>query len=329
MKIYPKNIYRRFSAKFRRFRRAGGIRPSADKIVIYTPELDYKAGGSIALHNLAKELRDQHCDARIFPFKEKKYPNEFCDKFARFKDIDAGTVVVYPEIIKGNPLNAKNVVRWILCDLGKNCAKDIYKSWGENDLVFHFSPFTGELGSHEIELLYVIWLHPKIRNENLPREGSCYLLKKSGKFHRKITPFHPDDAVLIDNLSLDDIIEVFKRKKYFYCYDPYTFYESIAALCGCVPIVYPIQGMDKLSWLKTKASFQQFIGRRNNVSGVAYGVDDIPYAMATLDSAWKEEGEIIEFGKKTVSNFIKIINAYFFGNKKDYKFKTVKSSFYD
>jgi hypothetical protein len=231
--------------------------------------------------------------------------------------------VVYPEIIAGNPLGAKCVVRWILCDLGIHCDSDIYKTWGGNDLVFHFSSFNTKYNPNSIDILYNIWVDPTIANRGLPRNGSCYLFKKASSFHKKIKLIHPSDALMIDNLSNEEIINIFNSKEYFYCYDPYSFYDSIAALCGCIPIIYPLEGTNKLEWLKTKAIFQAYLNKSDNVAGIAYGIDDIEYAKNTLQNVWKEKREVIEFGEKTVNNFIDKVDKYFFQKQKDYQFKTL------
>jgi len=293
------------------------------KIIIYTPELNFKTGGVIVLHNLAKDLIELGCNAMLFVIGEKKYENIFCNSFASLSDVDENAIVVYPEIVEGNPLNAKHVVRWLLCDIGVHCAKDVYKTWGDNDLLFHFSTFNDKYDPHSIDLLYTIWLDPAVRNKDLTREGSCYLFKKAPSFHEKLQFIHPKDAIMIDNCSNEEIIEIFNTKEFFYCYDPYSFYDIIAALCGCIPIVYPIEGVSKLDWLKTKATFQPYLDKNDNVSGIAYGLDDIQYARKTLGNVRKEQEEVIGYGEKTVVNFTNKIDTYFFKKREDYKFKTV------
>lgn len=295
----------------------------AFKIVIYTPELDFKIGGTIVLHNLAKDLSDLGHDVRLYAASERRYDNIFCNTFAVREDIDDSTIVVYPEIIAGNPLNAKHVARWMLCDVGVHCDKDIYKTWGSDDLVFHYSSFNNKYDPRRIELLYSVWLDPAVKNKNLSRSGSCYLFKKASAFHERIKLIHPKDAILIDNCSIEEIIEIFNTREYFYCYDPYSFYDSIAALCGCIPIVYPIAGVNKLEWLKTRALFQFSMGKKNDISGLAYGEDDIPHARNTLCDVRKEREMAIEFGKGTVAQFIDTTYGYFFERKQGYPYKTV------
>ena len=66
-----------------------------------------------------------------------KYDNIFCNDFASIDEINDNTIVIYPEIISGNPLNCKNIVRWILLELGIEMPSDHFRNWQINDLIYH------------------------------------------------------------------------------------------------------------------------------------------------------------------------------------------------
>ena len=115
-----------------------------NRVYIYTPGYDENSGGRIALHRLCHLLNQtQDFDAYLVPRKLEKirissirniigsciqyvrleYERYFNFKVnhdwntpikrLRFVD-DKDAIVVYPEITFGNPLQAKNVVRWLL-----------------------------------------------------------------------------------------------------------------------------------------------------------------------------------------------------------------------
>lgn len=299
-------------------------RDSNKKFVIYSPGLDLKSGGIIILHNLAKDLNDLGQKAMLLPLNGSQYENIFCNQFATLEDIDDSTVVIYPEIVEGNPLKAKCVVRWMLCDLGVWVNSDIYKTWGANDLIFHYATFNKRYDERLVDILYSLWIDPRVQNKNLPRSGSCYLYKKAFSFHKKIYFKHPMDAVMIDTCSFEEIIEIFNTKEYFYCYDPYTYYDVIAALCGCIPIVYPIEDVTKSDWVKSRISHLSPLENSNNISGIAYGPGEISYAQSTQVNVRREQQALIEYGKSTVSNFIKKVDAYFFNGNNSCNFNTVE-----
>jgi hypothetical protein len=281
------------------------------KFIIYSPPLDYKVGGTIVLHQLAKDLNEMGQQAMLYIPGEVPCQNPFCNRFATLSDVDDGAIVVYPEIIAGNPLNAKHAVHWMLCDLGVHSRADIYKTWRAEDLIFHYSTFNNQYDVHQIEVLYTTWIDPEVKNKNLVKSGSCYLFKKACSFHKEIQMIHPADALLIDNFSNAKIIEIFHQKKYFYCYDPYSFYDVMAALCGCIPIIYPIDGVSRGEWLKTRAAFSH----KERISGFAYGLSDLEFAEKTiLDTEDDLRGER-EYEKCTVRKFIEIAKSHFLKQK--------------
>ena len=71
----------------------------------------------------------------------KNIKNDIYNNFSLTKHLDDvnNTIVIYGQGIKGNPLNAKYIIRWILAPLGLCCSTDIYKTWNPNDLVYYFN----------------------------------------------------------------------------------------------------------------------------------------------------------------------------------------------
>ena len=113
------------------------------KIVIYTPPLDGSCGGIDVLHNLARTINNigyNNIKAFIYHSDNLKHQNEFCNDFFNPFWMDDRTIVIYPEKICGNPLCAKNVVRWILLDLGLELPHNYYNVWNPSDIVYHWEP---------------------------------------------------------------------------------------------------------------------------------------------------------------------------------------------
>jgi hypothetical protein len=131
----------------------------------------------------------------------------------------------------------------------------------------------------EDDILYLqyLFIHKNIDLDtkkyiNNNRNGSCYLIRKAdinynrtfgknwndGDFFSPNHPFmkpkppvfiHPSDSVCIDSYGLDDLINIFKEKEYFYCYDLYTFHNCIALLYGCKVIMCIPEGeLTKEDW---------------------------------------------------------------------------------
>ena len=70
----------------------------------------------------------------------EKIPNSiFMNFYNNDFPIDDNCVVIYCEGTQGNPLNAKNVVRWMLSKLGQNVPYNWVDTWGKNELVYYFN----------------------------------------------------------------------------------------------------------------------------------------------------------------------------------------------
>ena len=95
-------------------------------------------GGINVQYNLCKILDDKGFNVRIFPsygIIENKLFNKFYNNDFPVNE----SVVIYCEGVKGNPLKAKYVVRWVLSEMGKNVPYDFIKTWGKDELVYYFN----------------------------------------------------------------------------------------------------------------------------------------------------------------------------------------------
>lgn len=184
-------------------------------------------------------------------------------KFDTVRDI-----VVYPESIRGNPLAAKNVVRWLLY---KPTATQL-RSFNKSEQNFHYQNAfcPNSMKSSSQRLFIPTWNSCYFPIDNTNRKGSCYILRK-GK-NRKI--IHSlTNGTIIDGLPHKQIARIFQEVEYCISYDLNTAYSKFAALCGCKSIIVPDPSVSIKDWLKMKGSL---------AFGVAYGEDDIPRALATV-----------------------------------------------
>ena len=302
-------------------------------ILIY-PHLPYNMsdGGTTVQYYLAKILRKLGENVKIYNSKGKTINNIFCDYVDSItKEELENTVVIYCEGIRGNPLNAKYVVRWMLSELGKNVPVNWAKTWDKNELVYYFNPepkfdrhcdFVGSM----YKSLYVIYINPEIKNLNLKKEGWCHTFRKSS-YHTELKTFHPDNSFEITrNHTQNDYIEIFNRHKYFVSYDPLTFLNIIALLCGCISIVYPIKNMTKKEWIKN-TSIGDFINKTNGeIYGIAYGnsKEEFEYAEKTIHLAENQFNNLEQFTvDKNIVPFLNDIHNF------ENNINTVENNFFD
>lgn len=233
-------------------------------IILYIPPYDIKCGGITVLHYFAKLINEKYNEkycAKLFMYNNLKYKNPFCNDFADFDDIKDNSIVIYPETVSGNPLNAKRVVRWILLELGIEMPLDHYKKWGSRDLIYHWEKIYKQLACPFFNNVFTN------KNQN-DRTKTCYLVKKGPLIHKNINYIHPGDSIRIDNLSLSQISDVFNECKFFYTYDPNSAYIIYSAVCGCIPIIYEIDGVNEEEYFKSKMyNFNDEIYNK----GIVYG----------------------------------------------------------
>lgn len=300
----------------------------AIRYVIFAPSYSPNAGGIVVLHKLCHIINNCGGNAVLYPwfpqFKITKRDLSGCVSLVRnvigslfrtYKtNVDFNTplhtgqhladtdIVIYPEIVFGNPLKAKKVIRWLLNKPGYFTG-DIYYGSGElyfkfdDGLVGDFSFYGSEMAASSLKVVHF----PCVYNENdvSPiRSGVAYSIRKGVN---KPLIHHPTDAILIDGMEHADVAKVFKSVKCFISYDLYSAYSTFALLCGCDSVVIPDDGLSKVDWYPDEV----------NRYGLAYGFDDIDYSRNTrklkLDVIKDNEQKNID----SVLHFLSITEAFF------------------
>lgn len=309
------------------------------KIIIFNTYGYY--GGTLVLSMLCKLLCERGYDAKIFfaPFNPIPNTNKFVFwyKWIRYvvpyefkkylvktklvrnsklfsMDVSLGckvqynpffsrkdTIVVYPEIVFGNVLNAKNVVRWFLYFYQYKDEKNAYNS-SDLFLCFREKFNDKDLNPNAREVKINYFDSNLYRRYNYKeRNKVCYLLRKGR--NRPDLPTHYEGEVIDFGTPEKDIIRIFNECKYCYIYDTQTFYSAIAAVCGCIPIVMLEEGKTRTDYLTASDS---------KGYGIAYGNTDeeIEFAIKTRDLLLQSL-DYTKVNNHNVDKFIKYIEEYF------------------
>ena len=184
---------------------------------------------------------------------------------------DDDTIVIYPEIVNGNPLKAKNVVRWLLHSPGFHHGMIAYSP---GELYFRFTvetpafQFPGSVTSEQFLTVVHFPLNLYYPPEpNATRSGTAYCLRKGA--HKPIV-HDLENSICIDGKSHEEIAEIFRMVKQFICYDTRTAYYNFAPLCGCETIVIPDEGVSIDEWLPSP----------NSRIGITYGMENAGKVLA-------------------------------------------------
>lgn len=239
------------------------------KIIIASPFYQTIHGGVITLHKLCHILNEIGFDAYMIDFRGNGNSIELnpnyntkninLDKVDKEKDI-----IVYPEIVRGNPYGFKKCVRYILY---YNEKRKTHDTWGENDFWLYFIEKFYD-GIKDKNILKVVDTQVDyFKNLNKERKkDSCYTIRKGSSFNHISKNYHPTDSTLLGNVNHKKMLEIFNNHKRFYSYDPNTYMNTIASLCGCESIIVPIKNVSKNDWEKNN---------QHRKYGIAYGIEDI------------------------------------------------------
>jgi hypothetical protein len=279
-------------------------------ILVYTvSSFNFKCGGLVVQYEFCRVLEKLGINVKISA-PEKIQNSIFCKYYNNDFDLN-NTVVIYGETIEGNPLKAPYVVRWILAPLGIICNPN-NKTWGSNDLVYYFNSDNKFYNNDKLfgtvyKSLTTIYINPLINNCNDPlRKGYCHTFRKT-QFHKKLKyAHHPNSQEIKREHKVIQCINIFNKRKFFISYDPLTFLNIIAAMCGCISVVIKIDGLTEIEWLKTTTAYPYLKANNlNKIYGIAYGLSEVEWAKNTLPLVKQQWIDICEFMKQnTVIPFL-------------------------
>jgi hypothetical protein len=239
------------------------------RFIIYTPPYNPYSGGIVVLHKLG-ELLNALGESVFLETSSRVYTTTI--PLWRTDSLMDTDIVIYPEIIKGNPLNAKNVVRWILNTPGI-IKQDTQSTWNASDLIYKFLEyFKVDKEANVKGILRCLSLNLELFN-NASEQRSLYTYstrKHSGKklnYHSNI--YKNIDRDLQDFKKLN---KIFNTTNIFISYDTVTYYSLIAAVCGATSIVVPDENITREEWY-SKTPTLKF--------GVGYGLEDLDWAVST------------------------------------------------
>jgi hypothetical protein len=184
-------------------------------------------------------------------------------------------IVVYGEVVRGNPLRADCVVRYLLNFPGLLGGA---ASYDPSELLYGYSGVLAEaVGAPENVLMVptvdASVFHPGARDQ--PRSGTCFY---AAKYKTILGGCVSDEMRGSVEITLDypatqtEIADLFRRSELLYCYEN-TALALEAMLCGCPAVFMPNPHLTEIIALRE-------LGR----DGVAWGTDpaEIARAKATV-----------------------------------------------
>lgn len=200
-------------------------------------------------------------------------------------------IVVYPEVVRGNPFNAPCVVRYVLNFPG---ALGGDKDYPPEELCFGYSKALAAQTCFPDNILFMPVTDTRVFHppaNELKRQGSCFYADKYKVVHGgKLFPITQNSVEITRDRPYSqtpqEIADLFHRSELFYTYEN-TALATEAVLCGCPAVFLP------------NPHLSEIIGAKElGPEGYAWGTDpkEIARAKATV--------------KQGAENYLKRYGAY-------------------
>lgn len=242
-------------------------------------------------HVLSKESKAEYENFLFEPIKKcrKQWHPFFCKK---------DSLIIYPERVYGNILNGKNVVRWLLYHYPYDNKPNAY---GKNDLIIAFRAVFNNINLNPkgYTLCLNYFNRDLYRQYNFnSRQGNCYIIRKGINRQDLPTEF---DGVILDKLSEEEKVRVLNECEYCFLYDLQSYYSTIAAVCGCIPINVLEPGKIKEDYYsKDELTTLYGVAKGNTLEEIAYAIKTRPMLLEQLQS-------IDMNNKKNIDDFLVLL----------------------
>lgn len=235
------------------------------RFIIYAPAFTHRSSGVRALYRLCHHLNVVGCSASVFVPCEFVMGVPTASSLARSATlaspdsngsdlidaswkcriheglIEKSDIVVYPEVVHGNPLAARKVVRWLLHEPGRLGGSRVYP---DDELIFVYDrakissaakSTTQYLG--ESRILWVGLIDPK----HIYPSGACNRVLKLRFIHKghALAARYPlelsDGLYSLESLtpSYAELGNILRASKVLYSFDHYSNLLREAVICGC------------------------------------------------------------------------------------------------
>ncbi|WP_130471073.1 tetratricopeptide repeat protein [Candidatus Magnetaquicoccus inordinatus] len=227
---------------------AGLLRKSRPYLIV-TPWYRHSSAGIVALHYLCHELNQLGYEAYLFVWMQPRLPAgmrplhphwntpvitvplEENPLWQRIKD---RVIVIYPEIISGNPVHAERVVRYML---NRESAAQTTRM-GTDDYIVSFSKmFTM---SHFVLYMPVSLDLAIFHDRDLEQErvqDMCWIGKGSLYGVQEKPPEGCVPITITWPATRQELGDQLRKSRFLYTYDALTSLTVEAALCGAVPVI--------------------------------------------------------------------------------------------
>ena len=192
------------------------------KFVVTAPPYSDKSAGIVMLYLLRDELKGLGYDAEIMPF----------DKPITIPD---DTIVIYPEVVDGNPLGAKNVVRYYLNREGLASGNKVNAS--PNDFILAFNKLYHD-NPHSIVRYEDVSPHCYFGSKlTLNRKLDCTYIGKGSMYSDQCKVIEGTiEITRTAPAEKEGYADLLRQTRFLFSYDSFSKVNAEATLCGAIVV---------------------------------------------------------------------------------------------
>lgn len=248
---------------------------------IWTPGYTHMSGGIRALYTLGQEIFN------------RGYLTGFHQQFRHPKEI-----VVYPEIVNGNPLGAERYVKWLL-----------NKADFPNEICYAWESGMGNYPLLTVNIIEMDLWKPSTEKTN----SVAYWVGKGSVNHSVI----PDGAIEIGKHNFPDragLAKFISELDYLISFDPFTAINLEAVVSGTPVLIHTPESQWKPSIGQQQSggwNRQEVEGHGWIKYGVAWSIDELEEARKTVQLARDHYLSLINIFSQRIDNFIQTTQEIF------------------
>lgn len=213
--------------------------------LIAAPSYTHMSAGIRALYRLCHHLNVAGYSASVTPFPGGRI-DTLPDWITPLHEGSVGdSIVVYPEIVSGNPLNARKVVRWVLNNPGLLGGDNFY---ADDEMVFVFNPARLSIASRAVSkplgpsrvlflgLVDPAYIYP---DATVAKTIDCCYTQKGRALRKRLQFANQPKLAPIEEITptMASLGEVLRRTRTLYSYDHASNVLKEAAISGCQVLV--------------------------------------------------------------------------------------------
>ncbi|MBQ4198825.1 MAG: hypothetical protein II649_02965 [Kiritimatiellae bacterium] len=195
-----------------------------------------RSNGIRVMMILAQKLTEAGYDVLYYVQDKTNWPTSIPIMQAADKDLRNSAVVVYPEIVAGNPLRVRNVARLVLFFPGRNGGM---KRYHKSEMTFAYLPefLPGA------DVLTIPWIDVELfNNPGFPREKDYCFVYKKGRWKDPPELRNMPTITMKWPETRQALADILKRTRTLYSFDDASAVLDEALLCGAKVMVVTNDG---------------------------------------------------------------------------------------